>query len=186
MDKENKNPDITELYIKNKELSMLLKRYENLNKQYIDLINKNSSKEEIDNLNNELNEVNGKLIGLSNQLQLVSNKLKSSSVTHANSIKDIEIKIENLMPILYKEQSKLESQRKELIDSIGQEENSEIVEESSNLQYVFLFLFALMMIAGLIYSFLTPTETRLEIFIFSIMSFLITHQIVQAILHKIK
>jgi len=189
MDKLNKNqsPDITELYIKHKELGMLLKRYENLNKQYIDLIYvRKGSKEEIDSLNMELNEVNTKLIGLAKQLQDLSHKLKSNTATHTNAIKDVEKKIENLMPVLLKQQSELDKQQNELNDAIGQQNNSNGVEEMSNLKYILLLLLTVMILLASIYSLLSPTETKLEIFIFSVMSFVITHQIVQAVLHKTK
>ena len=54
MDNLIKKPDITELYIKHKELGMLLKRYEILNKEYINIVyNKKSSRQDIDNLNAE-------------------------------------------------------------------------------------------------------------------------------------
>lgn len=184
---KNQNPDITELYIKQKELAMLLKRYENLNKQYIDLVYvKKSSKEEIDSLNIELNEVNTKLIELAKELQDLSHTLKPNTVTHTNAIKDVEKKIENLMPVLLKHQGELDVQRNELTDAIGQQDSSNVVEESSNLKYIFLLLFTIMILMASIYSLMSPTETKLELFIFSVMSFVITHQIIQAILHKTK
>ena len=63
MDNLNKTPDITELYIKHKELGMMLKRYENLNKEYIDIVyKKQCSRTDIDNLNEEIKTVNEKLI----------------------------------------------------------------------------------------------------------------------------
>ena len=90
MDNLNKNPDITELYIKNKELGMLLKRYEILNKEYIDMVyNKQCSKPDIDNLNAELKIVNKKLIEMSNEIQRLSTKLKPNNSEHEESIRKI-------------------------------------------------------------------------------------------------
>ena len=101
MDNLIKKPDITELYIKYKELSMLLKRYEILNKEYINIVyNKKSSRKAIDNLSAELNTVNKKLIQMSKDIQILSNKLKPNNTKHQQSIRKINERIKILIPML--------------------------------------------------------------------------------------
>jgi hypothetical protein len=187
MDNKNKNPDLITLYVKHKEFEMLLKRYENLNKQYIDAVyKKKSSKEEINKINSELDVTNVNLIDLSKQMTDLSNKLKTQSSVNIEKINSVEKRIEKLMPILQKEQRRLSRENKEFVDSMGQQDNSVIVEESSNLRYLFLFIFVFLVIAALVHSLTSPFETKLEGVIFSLIIAVVLYQIVIWILHKLK
>ena len=179
MDIINNKPDITELYVKHKELTMLLKRYENLNKEYIDIIYKNQgSKEDIDQLNREINIVNEKLIKLSNELQELNIKLNPENIEHQKALKVIETKIESLMPMLINTKNEFEKTDNEFTDIIGQEKNSKIVEESSNLKYIVLLFFTIILIVILSTSLITPYQTKAELFIFLLIVLVIVYQII--------
>ena len=187
MDNLNKTPDITELYIKHKELGMLLKRYEILNKEYIDMVyNKQCSKPDIDNLNAELKIVNKKLIQMSNEIQLLSTKLKPNNSEHEDSIRKINKKIERLMPMLCNKKNEFVRNDNELNDLIGQEHNSKIVEESSNMKYILLFICMIIIVMLSITSLLNPHETSIEFFIFILILIVVIYQIVMWVLNKVK
>jgi len=193
MDNKNKNniqvkesPDLVSLYVKHKEFEMLLKRYENLNKQYIDAVyNKKSSKQEIDKINADLNTTNSNLINLSDQMKSLNDKLKTKSSVNINKVNEIENRIEKLMPILLKEQSRINRENRELMDAIGQEAERVRFQESSNLKYIFLFIFVLLILAALVHSLISPIETRVEKFIFSLIILVILYQIVIWISRKV-
>lgn len=185
MDNLNKTPDITELYIKHKELGMMLKRYENLNKEYIDIVyKKQCSRTDIDNLNEEIKTVNEKLIQMSNEIQTLSNKLKPNNSEHEEAIREINGKIERLMPMLCNKKNEFVRNDNELTDLIGQEHNSKIVEESSNMKYILLFICMIIIIIVLIKSLTNPYESSVEFFIFILISIVVIYQIIMWILNK--
>lgn len=180
-----KKPDITELYIKHKELGMLLKRYEILNKEYINIVyNKKSSRQDIDNLNAELKTVNEKLIQMSKDIQILSNKLKPNNTKHQESIRKINERIERLIPMLSNKKFEFRKNEDDLNDIIGQEHDSKIIEESSNLKYIVLFILMIIIIVILIKSLLNPNETSVEFFIFVLILIVVIYQIVIWFLNK--
>lgn len=184
--KVNESPDLIALYVKHKEFEMSLKRFENLNKQYIDAVyKKKSSREEINKINAELNTTNSNLINLSNQMKNLSNKLKTKSTVNVKKVNEVENRIEKLMPMLLKEQRRIDRENRELMDAIGQEDNSVISEESSNLKYLFLFIFVLLILVALVHSLTSPIETRAEKFIFSLLLLVIIYQIIIWISRKV-
>ena len=139
---------------------------------------------QIEALNEEIKTVNEKLIQMSNEIQTLSNKLKPNNSEHEEAIREINGKIERLMPMLCNKKNEFVRNDNELTDLIGQEHNSKIVEESSNMKYILLFICMIIIIIVLIKSLTNPYESSVEFFIFILISIVVIYQIIMWILNK--
>ena len=88
------------------------------------------------------------------------------------------------MPMLCNKKNEFVRNDNELTDLIGQEHNSKIVEESSNMKYILLFICMIIIIIVLIKSLTNPYESSVEFFIFILISIVVIYQIIMWILNK--
>ena len=154
--------------------------------EYINIVyNKKSSRKAIDNLSAELNTVNKKLIQMSKDIQILSNKLKPNNTKHQQSIRKINERIKILIPMLSNKKFEFRKIVDDLNDIIGQEHDSKIIEGSSNLKYIVLFFLMIIIIVILIKSLLNPNETTVEFFIFVLILIVVIYQIVIWFLNKL-
>lgn len=141
-------PTTIDILTKKNEKKILLNRYNSLYKEYINALNNAKTKNisiktdpTINSLNNKLQEINDKIIRMSNNI--VSNlEIMRTNNTNSTQLKNTEDEISNVIHNLILEQKILTSQYDDLVNTDASNIDSVKILNSSNTLYIMYGLIA--------------------------------------------